>query len=774
MQTYHIHIRGRVQGVGFRPFVCRLATQNVLTGTVANSTDGVHILINAGEDQAENFFRDIISQAPEQAVITHHQIEKTDFINFNGFHIIESLTDAAPDLLITPDIAICAICRAELTQNNNRRKSYPFTTCLHCGPRYSIIRKIPYDRQNTTMTHLIMCDTCSREYQDIQDRRHYSQTNSCPNCAIQMNLYDGHKNEPNEDQTEIISLLVSSLSSGKIAAVKGIGGYLLLCDATNAETIDTLRKRKHRPAKPFAVLYPDIETAEADLVINEQEGTALTGEVAPIVLCLIRENKASTICIDEIAPHLDKLGIMLPYTPLLQLISSRFGKPLIATSANISGSPIIYTDVQAQEDLWNIADLILTYDREIVTPQDDSVWQFTPAGQRIVIRRSRGMAPDFYPHHLGETTETLLAMGADMKGAFAIQHKDKIYISQYLGDQGDYLSQQSFRKTLEFLLQLFNLKPTVILTDEHPSYYTSNEGKDLAMESSVRHETVQHHKAHFAAVIAENNLLSPSTSALGFIWDGTGYGDDRQIWGGEVFRYDQGEMERILFLDYFPQLLGDKMSLETRLSALSMLKDHPKSEALLAHYFSPVEWDYYQKLLSGEDNLLTSSMGRLMDGIAALLGLCSINTYEGQAAMELEVLARSCKEKIDTCYPLPIRYNRIDWRIMVDEILEDIINKEEKAFIAWKFYKSLVRLIEKASDIFDINKLAFSGGVFQNALLTEMITAELSNNKELYFHRQLSPNDESIALGQLAMYKIGQLNVTANRKMQSEKSSVIL
>ena len=774
MHTYHIHIRGRVQGVGLRPFVCRLATQYALTGTIANSTDGVHILINAGEEQAEIFYRSILSQAPAHAVIVHHQIEKTGFINFSGFHIIESMADAAPDLLITPDIAICAACRAELTQNNNRRQSYPFTTCLQCGPRYSIITKIPYDRQNTTMAHLNMCDTCSHEYNDIQDRRHFSQTNSCPDCAIHMHLYEDNKNEPFEDQTEIINKLVSSLCSGKITAVKGIGGYLLLCDATNAESIHTLRKRKQRPAKPFAVLYPDLETAETDLVINEHERAALTGKVAPIVLCNFRENNSTVICVDEIAPHLDKLGIMLPYTPMLQLICSQFGKPLIATSANISGSPIIYTDEQALDDLWNVADLILTYDRKIVTPQDDSVWQFTPAGKRIVLRRSRGMAPDFYPHSLGETTETLVAMGADMKGAFAIQHKDKIYISQYLGDQGDYLSQQSFRETFEFLLKLFNLKPGIILTDEHPSYYTSIEGKNQALESSIQHESVQHHKAHFAAVMAENNLLSPSSAVLGFIWDGTGYGEDRQIWGGEVFRYDQGEVERILFLDYFPQLLGDKMSLEPRLSALSMLKDHPKSAALLAHYFSPVEWDYYQKLLSREDNLLTSSMGRLMDGIAALLGLCNLNTYEGQAAMELEVLARSYEKQTDACYPLPIRYNRIDWRIMLDEIMDDILNKEEKAFIARKFYNSLVRLIEQVSDIFDINVLAFSGGVFQNALLMEMITQELSKNKELHFHRQLSPNDECIALGQLAMYKISQLNLSQDRKIEPEKLSVIL
>jgi hydrogenase maturation protein HypF len=372
------------------------------------------------------------------------------------------------------------------------------------------------------------------------------------------------------------------------------------------------------------------------------------------------------------------------------------------------------------------------------------------------------MAPDYYPHQLNWTNEHLLALGADMKSAFALHCNDKVYISQYLGDQGDYQSQQSYTETLDHLLHLVNISPTVILADAHPGYNTHVKGKELSLAANAPIENIQHHKAHFAAVLAENNLLHKESSVLGFIWDGTGYGEDHQIWGGEVFRYDQGELERILFLDYFPQILGDKMSREPRLSAISLLKDHPKSTDMLSHYFSAMEWDYYQKMLSKEDHLLTSSMGRLMDGIAALLGICVINTYEGQAAMELEVLARGYSEDVTEYYPLPVRYNRIDWRPMLDEMISDITDKKEKGFVAKKFYGSLVRLVEQVSDIFDINNLAFSGGVFQNALLVEMITDGLSGSKDLYSHQQLSPNDECIALGQLALYHLQHENETSH------------
>jgi hydrogenase maturation protein HypF len=754
MQTYHIHISGRVQGVGFRPFVCKLAALLKLTGTVTNNTDGLHIFFNAEKEGAEIFYKELLLHPPANAIISNCTIEKKLLNPFSGFTITHSRSDSIPDLLITPDIALCDDCRNELTDPNNKRKDYPFTTCLNCGPRYSIIKSIPYDRHNTSMADFVMCDSCTQEYNSMHDRRHFSQTNSCPDCAISLFLYDRPQTDPMKDQPEIINKLLDALASGKIAAVKGIGGYLLLCDATNEETIQHLRRRKYRPWKPFAVMYPDAERASQDLFIDERESKALSSKVAPIVLCAIKEKNDTALCISLIAPHLDKIGIMLPYTPLLQLICNRFEKPLVATSANISGSPIIYTDETALNSLWDVADLVITCNREIVTPQDDSVWQFNKKGQRIVLRRSRGMAPDYYPHNLGSTNEVLLAMGADMKSAFGVHYHNNIYISQFLGDQGDYLAQQSYTETLDHLLNLFNIRPTTILTDAHPAYYTSMEGKDMSIMEDIPLEIFQHHKAHFAAVLSENNLLETDGAVLGFIWDGTGYGDDHQIWGGEVFRYEKGDMDRILYLDYFPQLLGDKMSQEPRLSAISLLKDHPKLPELMSQNFSIQEWDYYQKLLQKEDNLLTSSMGRLIDGIAAILGICRINTYEGQAAMELEVMAREYKSVVQETYQLPIRYNRIDWRTMIDEMISDMIAQKEKGFMAKKFYHSLVRLMEQVSHIFDINLLAFSGGVFQNALLTEIIEDGLSESKALYFHQQLSPNDECIALGQLSLYHL--------------------
>jgi hydrogenase maturation factor HypF (carbamoyltransferase family) len=688
------------------------------------------------------------------------------------------------------------------------------------------------------MAGLEMCPSCLEEYTDIRNRRHFSQTNSCPDCAIPMHWYiapgeespltrkpEGRMSaagtgipqmEANssqvQDQPAVIREIAAMIDEGKIIAVKGIGGYLILCDATREDTVMELRRRKHRPHKPFAVLYPDLPSAARDLEIRPFEAEALLSPVAPIVLCRrvhgslfmvhgksdkivhgslfmvhgdsdknvhgssfvvhgksdIQKNRSDdqpptshlpplTSHLppsDAIAPALHRIGLMLPYTPLLQLIVNACNKPLVATSGNLSGSPIIYQDEVALENLWSVADAILTYDREIATPQDDSVWQFTDSGERIILRRSRGMAPDYYPHGLGETADTILAMGADLKSSFAIHHRDKVYISQYLGDLEDYRAQEAWQQSQQHLCSMVQASPDIVLADLHPGYHSRLEGLRIADTLDIPLVPIQHHEAHFAAVMAEKKLLESREPILGLIWDGTGYGTDGHAWGGEVFICSNGEIDRTLHLDYFPQLLGDKMSHEPRLSALSLLHGHVNLKHILHPYFSDAEWDYYSKLLRQENSGLTSSMGRLIDGVASIIGVCQFNSYEGQAAMELEALAASAKADIITPYPFTIRLDRIDWRPMIEVLLADTYRGVSKETMALRFFTSLAQLVVDIAYRFDIPKLAVSGGVFQNALLLDLIRQRLPNDLQLYTHQQLSPNDECIGLGQLAWYKM--------------------
>ncbi|HSF88993.1 MAG TPA: carbamoyltransferase HypF, partial [Saprospiraceae bacterium] len=541
MQTFHIHIRGIVQGVGFRPYVCRIAEKMQLSGCVSNTSDGVHIAINADEKKAKVFYQHLIQDPPVNAIITDHSIEEIEKKKYLGFSIIHSITNTEPDLLLTPDMAICESCREEIHDPSNRRFGYAFTTCLNCGPRYSIQTILPYDRNNTTMHDLHMCEQCDAEYHDIHNRRHYSQTNSCPDCEIRMRYYEGREQEAVSREQEAVSSeqvverACADLLNGLILAVKGVGGYLLLCDATNAETIKSLRDRKQRPAKPLALMYPSIAAIENHLNLRTIEVQALKSKAAPIVLCSIKDQVS--ICKDQIAPGLDKIGAMLPASPLLELIAAAVNKPLVATSANLSGSPIIYRDQDALENLFDVADRILTYDREIVAPQDDSVLQFTETGKQIILRRARGFAPNYFPNPFTDHTEYILAMGGELKSAFAIQQKHNLYISQYLGDQGSLESQDSYSRTLEHLCHMLHFEPSIIMTDKHPAYYVSVKGRKMAEEQNKELVEVQHHESHFAAVLAENELLDTDEQILGLIWDGTGYGNDGQIWGGEVFMY---------------------------------------------------------------------------------------------------------------------------------------------------------------------------------------------------------------------------------------------
>lgn len=752
MKSYHIHISGQVQGVGFRPYVYKLAEQYGVKGWISNSNDGVHIELTGEEATATRFYQTIIQFPPSHSIITHHHIHEIPLQEFLSFNIKESVTGSKPKLLLTPDIAICDECKKEVLTNDNRWYAYPFTTCLHCGPRYSIITGLPYDRINTTMAPLELCKDCEREYNDVINRRHYSQTISCAQCEIPMHLYDNSGVEISDDSQEIVLRLINLLKGGNILAVKGIGGYLLICDATNELAITLLRKRKHRPSKPFALLYPDIATISLDAELSEIEIAALQDTVAPIVLCQLKEIAETKICKDLIAPGLKKIGVMLPYSPLLLLIANAFEKPLIATSGNISGSPIIYKDAEALSMLSDVADYVLTYEREIVVPQDDSVIQFV-GDQKIVLRRSRGLAPTYFPNPF-KTDETILAMGGELKSAFAIANQQNLYVSQFLGDQESAESQETYTHTVEHFQKILQAKPERILVDSHPGYFVSSLGRENASHENIPVHSIQHHGAHFGAVLAENNLLATNKPVLGVIWDGTGYGDDEQIWGGEFFIYEEHEIHRVAHLDYFPQLLGDKMSKEPRLSALSLLKNFPQKQNLIEKYFSEKEWEFYQKQIQQPGQLLTSSMGRLLDGLAAILGVCELNTYEGEAAMKLTALASNYRTHSLEYYPISLVNNRLQHNVMLPYIFEDLEKQEDVSFIAWKIFCSLAKSVENVRNYFDTDKIAFSGGVFQNELLIELVTKLLSQKEELYFHKQLSPNDECIGFGQIACYEI--------------------
>jgi hydrogenase maturation protein HypF len=752
--SYHIQISGLVQGVGFRPFIYRLAQSLDINGHVSNTNAGVSIDVYCSSEQANDFYSKIIQQAPINAIIQSHSIEEVSALPFADFQISNSISNHVPSLLLTPDIGICKTCKSEFNDANSSRYHYAFNSCCDCGPRYSIINALPYDRVNTTMHAHSMCPTCQKEYNDASNRRYYSQTDSCTICAIPMHLYQTKDQCQSSSPDVILKRIQNYLYEGKIIAVKSTGGYLLMCDATQKETISRLRQLKHRPTKPFAILYPSIESIEKDVKLTQQESEALESNVAPIVLCELKAKTDSGLCTDLIAPKLNKLGVMLPSNALLLSISSSINKPLVATSANISGSPIIYKDSEALAELFHVADFVLTYDRDIVVPQDDSVIQFTKNNQQIILRRSRGLAPNYFPNPLSNSRTNVLAMGAELKGSFALTTNQHLYVSQFLGDQGTLESQESFRNTLQHISSLLQYKAELVLVDKHPNYAVSKYGEEFAQNNDLDLIKIQHHKAHFASVLLENNKTETEKPILGFIWDGTGFGDDEQIWGGEVMLYHNSEINRITHLEYFPHLLGDKMSKEPRISALSLLSKIPHHQDEIKKHFNEVEWKYYCQLQLNSQPLQTSSMGRFLDAIACLLDIVGISTYEGEAAMLLESLAAQSKNRTKAFYKLPYFDHTIHYETMLTELIQDKHQGMLISDISYKVFYSLVQMIKNISIELNISEIAFSGGVFQNALLVELIIDELKETHQLYFHKQLSANDECIAFGQIAYHTI--------------------
>lgn len=760
MKSWHLHIEGQVQGVGFRPFVYELAQQQQLAGWVNNTVDGVHIAFNADTEQAERFTAAILHDAPELARITGHQLTVTEPQSFTDFRIIHSRTGGAAKLLLTPDFALCSNCRSELQDPENRRWAYPFITCTHCGPRYSITRRLPYDRETTAMATFSMCPQCRAEYDNHRDRRYYSQTSSCPDCRITLSLIDRENTLLSEDATKIVSAIPQLWEAGKIIAIKGIGGYLLTCDARNDYAIRELRTRKHRPTKPFALMYPSVETIRRDVYLSKTAEVELQRYRAPIVLLKQKTTAGSTIAGSAIAPGLQKVGIMLPYTPLFDQLLREFGHPIVATSGNISNAPIVFEEAQAQRELLEMADYLLSNNRDIVVPQDDSVIQFTPfTGQKIVLRRSRGMAPSYIDQNQLPAKRTILATGAMLKSTFTFFNQGNTFISQYVGDLQHFDTEQSYRHTLQHFFDLFAARPELVLTDKHPEYASTRYGLELAEQLQLPVEQFQHHIAHFGAILGEHQLLHNATPVLGVIWDGTGLGDDGQIWGGEFFLYQDYQFSRCGQFEYFDFILGDKMAGEPRLAALAIAWEVAGAESILRPKFSNIEWPIYRKLLDNGSSLQSSSVGRIFDAVASLLGLADRQSYEGEAALQLESLALAYCEDHGLAFAehyLPPEHIGLLFptKKLIEGIISDLQQGTAIAYIAAKFHYSLVLAVELAAQKTGTREIAFSGGVFQNSLLVDLLIHRLNSDFQLYFHRELSPNDENISYGQLISHHI--------------------
>ena len=762
--SFLITFNGLVQGVGFRPFVYQVANQMGICGQVNNDSEGVKIWFNAKPETAQLFYEKILSNVPKLSKITNSDLQVIDYQYFEKFEIIQREGAEKVSLLLTPDFAMCEDCHAELNDPKNRRFRYPFITCSQCGPRFSVITKLPYDRHRTSMNEFVMCEACETEYNDPSDRRFYAQTNSCGVCGPKLAWVKSRNagipsREADENTSEselkklknqqwILSQIKEAFENGKILAIKGIGGYLLMCDATNEKAVNTLRVRKNRPTKPFAVLYPNLKILQEDTFLSEKEANELQSEVAPIVLLKQRKKEFSRIA-KSVNPNLTYLGVMLPYSPLLEIIANDFNKPLVATSGNISGNPIVFEDEKALTDLAQIADFIVSNNRKIIVPQDDSVIRFTKKyGQKIVIRRSRGALLNI---DTGKKSERdFISFGASLKSTFALQTTDNLYISQYLGDLESYETQENFKRNLNHFFETFHfsLQNVPLFCDAHDGYFSTQLAKDFAEKYKSPLQKIQHHEAHFAAVLAENKIFKNKENVLGVIWDGTGYGTDGNMWGGEFF-YNQ---QRFHF-EYFDAILGDKMPREPRISALCLTYDLVGFEAITKAKFTEQEWKIYQKILS-KNTLKTSSVGRLFDAVACLLGLSETQTFEGEAAMQLEALAENYFQENGYDFSetyLPETFENVPTKLIIKGILMDIREQKSKAFIAAKFHYSLVKSVELIANKLKIKQLAFSGGVFQNAVLVDVMIHHLSENFELFFHKSLSPNDENISFGQIIL-----------------------
>jgi len=752
-KTFEILISGRVQGVGFRPFIFNLAKKFNIKGFVTNNELGVYICVLADETSIDDFYNQIFIQKPRSAEIISSQknrISSTEI--FDDFHIKPTAPNLFIDIPLTPDFAICESCSNEILDTKNPRYYYPFTTCTQCGPRYTITKKFPFERINTSIDEFTMCESCSQEYKNSDDIRFHSQTNSCSNCGITLKFTNNSGAILSQSNTEIFKIIGEKLALGNIIALKNTAGYVLICDATNEKAVKELRIRKKRPTKPFAVLFKNTESIKNYLKINLLEKNLLNATEAPIVILPLKN--ALDLAVNQIAPNLGTIGAMTPNSGTLKLVMENFRKPIIATSANFHGSPICCSEKEAVKTLKEIADYFLHNSLNVLHPQDDSVMKFSEKhSKKIILRRSRGFAPNLMNFKTPVCNEKILCFGSDLKNTITILPNSNCYVSEYIGDLANYDTYLRFEKTIENYTRIFSFEPEVVLFDAHPKYVSSRLAESFVhQENNIHYQKIQHHKAHFAAILGEKNLWKAEDKILGIIWDGIGFGDDNQIWGGEFFEYHNKTINRIGHLDYYPWVLGDKMSKNPKTSALSI----SDSNSFFRDYFDDNEWNIYSKAIQNP-SIQTSSMGRLFDAVGFVLGFHQPISFEGEAAIYLEKIAQNQfsnnkKELIDYLENIEFNNNIIPTRLLFDQIIATKINGIPSGEIALNFHYTLIKCIEKVAVNNKIHTLAFSGGVFQNSLLVDLIIEFLSKDFELHFHENLSANDENISFGQLNYY----------------------
>ena len=761
MRLAYINVRGIVQGVGFRPFVYGLATKHNLKGWVYNTSEDVKIAVEGEAEVIEKFRLELQTKAPplshiEDIATTYHPPA-----GYKNFEIRPSIAEEGKYQLISPDIATCKACLSELLNPNDRRYRYPFINCTNCGPRFTIIEDMPYDRPKTTMRCFQMCPQCQAEYDSPQNRRFHAQPNACPQCGPKVELVDAKgKTVASSDP---IANASQFLKEGKIVAIKGLGGFLLACDASNETAVKTLRQRKKRPFKPLAIMVANMDEVKKHCYVSPEEEELLSSPQCPIVLMRWKGNSPVS---REVAPNLEYLGVMLPYTPLHHILLEDTRLPLVMTSGNLSEEPIAKNNDEALRKLSGIADYFLIHNRDIYSSYDDSVAMIEGKTSQLV-RRARSYAP--YPIHLKFKAKQVLGCGAQMKNTFCLTRDNHAFLSQHIGDLENIETLEHFADTISLYKRLFRIEPEIIAHDLHPDYLSSNYARELGA-AGVKLIPVQHHHAHVASCMADNGLETP---VIGVAFDGTGFGSDGYIWGGEFLVVDYKSFSRAGHLEYLPLPGGDaaiknpyRIAISYLLSLLgenalnTVIESAAKqSQSACIKQVGELEIQIIKhQIETGLNSPLTSSMGRLFDAISAMIGIRDKIDYEGQAAVELEMVAyRGNHTDSNESYPYHIVQDKgvriVKLGGLLSAIIADLYQNVPQEEISIRFHNTIAQIANEMCQLIafetGIKQVALSGGVFQNRLLLrKMINILESSGFQVFTHRQVPCNDGGISLGQ--------------------------